>query len=379
MPKELLACIKNENIKYLHSGQIAKFIFPMEREEAHKKKISHLVIRLFVMARNPDNQIVYLVQKRGERKSSFPNYYTDSASGHVVYKKDLNLKDIEHEAKRELEEEFGVPPSSILKMRFYDLLTEENQYTTEISYVFLAMIPFDIILNPNPHEVDPEGSKFYTRSELIEILNHEQLIDYSKKIWEKLVTNNLNEIFNTNQQQNILGEHKNQIALLIGRFQPLHHGHIYVFKRILKDYNFLKIGIGSAQLSHTKTNPFTSKERIEFIKSALNERNISSERYQIFEIPDIFDANRWVAHVKSIVGNFNIVFSNSEWVRELFVKEGYYVAKKLEIFKKKYNGSLVRKLMLKNDPNWKSLVPKEVVTLIDNFNGIDRLKKLNKT
>ena len=121
MPKELLACIKNENIKYLHSGQIAKFIFPMEREEAHKKKISHLIIRIFVMARKPDNQIIYLVQKRGERKSSFPNYYTDSASGHVVYKKDLNLKDIEHEAKRELEEEFGVPPSSIIKMRFFDL------------------------------------------------------------------------------------------------------------------------------------------------------------------------------------------------------------------------------------------------------------------
>lgn len=378
MPKELLACIKNENIKYLHSGQITKFIFPMEREEAHKKKVSHLIVRLFVIARKPNNQILYLVQKRGERKLSFPNYYTDSASGHVTYKKDLGLKDIEYEAKRELEEEFGVLPSSIIKINFYDLLTEENQNTTEISYVFLAMIPFDIVLNPNPDELDPEGSKFYTKLELIEILNHEKLIDYSKKIWEKLLTINLNEIFDPNQRESILKKQKNQIALLIGRFQPLHHGHIYVFKRILKHYNFLKIGIGSAQLSHTKTNPFTSKERIEFIKSALNVRNIPSERYQIFEIPDIFDANRWVTYVKSIVGNFNVVFSNSEWVRELFKKEGYYVAKKLGIFKKKYNGSRVRKLMLKNDPTWKSLVPKEVVILIDNFNGIDRLKNLDK-
>ena len=107
MPKELLACIKNENIKYLHSGQIAKFIFPMERDEAHRKKVSHLIIRLFVMAHNPDNQILYLVQKRGESKSSFPNYYTDSASGHVVYKKDLSLSC----ARRRRRDTFPAGPS----------------------------------------------------------------------------------------------------------------------------------------------------------------------------------------------------------------------------------------------------------------------------
>ena len=54
--KEILACIDKENIKYLHSGQISKFVFPMERSKAHKEKIPHLIIRFFIMAINPKNE-----------------------------------------------------------------------------------------------------------------------------------------------------------------------------------------------------------------------------------------------------------------------------------------------------------------------------------
>jgi len=64
MEKEILACIEDENIKYLHSGQISKYVFPLERTDAHKKGVSHLIIRFFIMAITPDNETVYIVQKR---------------------------------------------------------------------------------------------------------------------------------------------------------------------------------------------------------------------------------------------------------------------------------------------------------------------------
>ena len=99
MVKEILACIADEDIKYLHSGQLSKYIFPMERKEAHDKKVSHLIVRLFVVS--PKNgEFLYLVQKRGKNKIGFPNYYTDSASGHVQFKRQLKLSDIKKEAKR---------------------------------------------------------------------------------------------------------------------------------------------------------------------------------------------------------------------------------------------------------------------------------------
>ena len=140
MEKEILACISENNIRFLHSGQISKYIFPLEREEAHEKKISHLITRVFIVSITPDKKILYLVQKRGKNKKTFPEYFTDSASGHVIYKRNLTLRDIEEEAKRELEEEFGIPPIAIDKLLFYDLNTKENKNTTEIAYVFLGLV-----------------------------------------------------------------------------------------------------------------------------------------------------------------------------------------------------------------------------------------------
>ncbi len=54
---------------------------------------------------------------------------------------------------------------------------------------------------------------------------------------------------------------KELTALLIGRFQPFHNGHLEVVKTISKKCDRMIIGIGSAQLSHTFENPFTAGER----------------------------------------------------------------------------------------------------------------------
>ena len=376
MDEEVIACISDENIKFLHSGQIEKYIFPMRRGEAHKKGISHLIIRLFVITITLNNQIYYLVQKRGKMKQSFPEYYTDSASGHVLYKKNLNLYDIQEEAKRELVEEFGILPKHLEKLIFYDLISEENKGTTEIAYVFLGLVNQDAELKPNPNELEVRGSRFYTKSELSSILKNENSVDYSKVIWNKLFLVDLDEIFGLNTSKNKKISSKKEVALFLGRFQPFHHGHIYMLNKILKLYKKIKIGVGSSQFSKTKINPFTYEERVNFITSALNKRGITSERFSIYPIPDIFNASKWVNHVISIVGNFDTIFSNSDWVRQLFQNEGYIIGEKIGIFKKKYNASNVRKLICKDNRNWTTLVPKEVVNLIKDYEGIERIRNL---
>ena len=169
-----------------------------------------------------------------------------------------------------------------------------------------------------------------------------------------------------------------KVALFIGRFQPLHHGHIYVLKRLFEMHNHIKIGIGSSQLSNKFSDPFSDIERKDFIIAALDKRGISPNRYEIFSLPDIFNAQKWVNHVISITGEFDIIYSNSEWVRELFKKEGIEIGKKLEIFKKKYNGTNIRNLISDNNNKWKSLVPKEVQVIIENVNGIKRIQNLYK-
>ncbi|MBY8979425.1 MAG: nicotinamide-nucleotide adenylyltransferase [Candidatus Lokiarchaeota archaeon] len=374
MDEEIIACISDENIKFLHSGQIEKSVFPMHRGDAHKKGINHLIIRVFVITVAPNNQIYYLVQKRSKVKKRFPEYYTDSASGHVLYKKNLNLSDIQEEAKRELTEEFGILPKHLERFIFYDLNSEEDKGSTEIAYVFLGLVNHGIELKPNPNELEVGSSRFYTKSELSAILKNEKSVEYSSLIWNKLLLVDLDEILTLNTSKNKRISSKKDIALFLGRFQPLHHGHIYMFNKILKLYKFIKIGVGSSQFSKTKINPFTYEERVNFITSALNKRGITSQRFSIYPIPDIFNASEWVNHVISIVGSLDAIFSNSDWVRQLFQNEGYTVGEKIGIFKKKYNASHVRKLISKDNRNWTTLVPKEVANLIKDYDGIERIR-----
>jgi nicotinamide-nucleotide adenylyltransferase len=290
----------------------------------------------------------------------------------------MKLRDIQDESKRELEEEFGIPPKAIEKLVFYDLIVEEEKKSTEIAYVFLGLVKYGVNLNPNPIELEPNESRFYSKSEMLSLLNNEILIDHSKQIWTKLINTDLFTKFGIDSK--IVGKigSKRETALFIGRFQPLHHGHIYILTKILKSYKKLKIGIGSSQLSNIKSDPFTYEERKNFISAALKKRGYKSNRFEIFPIPDIFNATKWISHVISIVGEFDTVFSNSDWVRQLIQNEGLYLGSRIEIFKKKYNGSNIRKLISKEKKNWTSLVPKEVVNLIEDYNGIERIKIIFK-
>lgn len=368
MEKEILACIDKENKKYLQSGQISKYLFPMERMEAHNKKISHLITRFFILTIAPDGGILYLVQKRGKNKKTFPEYFTDSSSGHVNWARNLNLNKIKNNALRELEEEFGIPRREVQKVRFYDINTEGD----EVAYIYIGFVDYNVPLNPDPKELDTKFSGFYNRAELENLLETKKNIDHSKKIWKKLLNTDIFSLFEKKIKQS--NENRYGIALFIGRFQPLHHGHIYILKNILKSKKKIKIGIGSSQISHTINDPFTSEERKKFINAALEKRGFSSRWYEIYNIPDIFNAKKWVDHVNSIVGEFDSIYSNSDWVRELFRNKGIKVEKKIAIFKKKFNGTNIRNLIAKNDKKWKSLVPMEVVELIEEINGIARIK-----
>ncbi|MFX1313175.1 MAG: nicotinamide-nucleotide adenylyltransferase [Promethearchaeota archaeon] len=370
MEHEILACIDEKNIKYLQSGHLSKYIFPMERSKAHNQKICHLITRFFIISKSPEEKILYLVQKRAKNKETYPEYFTDSSSGHVNYEKNLDLNKIKKNAIRELEEEFSISQNALQKVLFYDIKTEG----IEIAYIFFGIVNFNIDIHPDPKELDCEASRFYIKDELETILNNEKNVDYSKEIWQKILNTDIISLFE--KKRELKKESRNKIALFIGRFQPLHHGHIYVIKEILKRYEIIKIGIGSSQLSHTLNNPFTKEERKEFVNAAFEKRNISSKQFQIFYIPDIFNAKKWVDHVISIVGELDSVVSNSDWVRELFHNKAINVEKKITIFKKKFNGNNIRNLIIQNNKKWKNLVPNEVIELIQEYNGINRIKSL---
>ena len=102
-------------------------------------------------------------------------------------------------------------------------------------------------------------------------------------------------------------------GLFVGRFQPLHLGHVSIIEKALEQVEELVIGIGSAECSYTTKDPFTAGERIEMILRASEELGWKKK---IIPIP-IRDVNRysiWVSHVVSLCPDFDIVFSKNDGI-----------------------------------------------------------------
>ena len=160
--------------------------------------------------------------------------------------------------------------------------------------------------------------------------------------------------------------------LFVGRFQPFHLGHLDMVKRIVAEHGEIIIGIGSAQYSHTRENPFTAGERYEMIKRTLESEEIHD--FHIVPIPDTHVHSIWVGHVVSLVPEFDLVYTNSPLVVRLFRERGYEV-RELPLFKREaFSGTRIRKLIYEGG-DWMSLLPKEVAAFILEIDGPQRIRE----
>jgi nicotinamide-nucleotide adenylyltransferase len=167
-------------------------------------------------------------------------------------------------------------------------------------------------------------------------------------------------------------------ALFIGRFQPIHIGHVEAIKHILSENDELIIVVGSAQYSHTFDNPFTAGERIEMVRMALEEAGIDLRKVLIIPVPDVGSHSMWVAHVKSLTPSFQTVYTNNPLVTQLFMEAGYEV-KPIEMFRRnELIATRIRKMMVE-DEDWRALVPKSVAQFIDKIDGVKRIKMIVST
>ncbi len=165
-------------------------------------------------------------------------------------------------------------------------------------------------------------------------------------------------------------------GLLVGRYQPFHNGHLKIVTQILEEVDEIIIGIGSAQVSHTLENPFTAGERVMMISKSLAKAEITYP-YYIIPIPDLGRNALWVAHVETLTPPFEIVYSGNSLVQRLFKEKDYNVKTPPLYNRMDYSGTEIRKRMLL-DKEWKDFVPKEVIEVIEEIDGISRLKEIAK-
>lgn len=167
-------------------------------------------------------------------------------------------------------------------------------------------------------------------------------------------------------------------AILLGRFQPFHLGHLAVIKQILSEQDELVIGIGSAQASHTEDNPFTAGERIMMITKSLDHEGIPRDLWYLIPLVDVGNNSLWVSHVRSIAPPFKTVYSGNPLVKRLFKEAGFDVREPPPFNRSEYSGTEIRKKMFSGG-KWEASVPEAVTGVIREIGGLERMLDLRKS
>lgn len=163
-------------------------------------------------------------------------------------------------------------------------------------------------------------------------------------------------------------------GLYVGRFQPFHNGHMSVVSLLSKEVDELIIGIGSAESSHDVKHPFTAGERILMITSALKDIDIPC---YVIPLEDVKRNALWTAHVKSMVPPFDIVYTSNPLVIQLFEESGAVVESPPMYKRESLSGTEIRRKMIDGE-DWEDFVPKGVVSVIKDINGVERIRQISK-
>ena len=103
------------------------------------------------------------------------------------------------------------------------------------------------------------------------------------------------------------------------------------------------------------------------IKKTLKAENI--EKYEIVEIPDVYDDETWTKSILEKV-NFDTVFTRNSWTRRCF--DNFKIPVKEHPKFGNISASKIRKMILEGK-EWKKFVPKEVQKIIEEIDVKKRL------
>lgn len=95
------------------------------------------------------------------------------------------------------------------------------------------------------------------------------------------------------------------IAVVIGRYQPFHNGHLRNIKEAAKIASHVLVIVGSAEQPRTIKNPFTAQERMSMIELSVESEIpylLETDRFHIDYVRDyLYEENKWIREVQECV------------------------------------------------------------------------------
>ena len=96
-----------------------------------------------------------------------------------------------------------------------------------------------------------------------------------------------------------------KLAVIIGRFQPFHKGHLSLFKKAEEVADETLVLIGSAESCRSAKNPLTWVEREQAIRTALEAEGLYHEVYCEPLVDYWYNYAKWIEEVRSITSQYS--------------------------------------------------------------------------
>lgn len=165
-----------------------------------------------------------------------------------------------------------------------------------------------------------------------------------------------------------------KVGILIGRFQPLHKGHVNAIEFARNNSERLFVIVGSAEKSNQERNPFSFEERKRMIGLALKGKKLQ-DNISIVPINDARNHTEWIKSIKNTIGEYNLIFTNDELTEKLFKEDGAEVLNVPLQDRNELSATEVRK-RLELDKEWESLVTPEIAQYLKEINAVERMKSI---
>lgn len=161
------------------------------------------------------------------------------------------------------------------------------------------------------------------------------------------------------------------VGLFIGRFAPLHRGHLLMMKECAEKVERLVVALGSADATPSCKNPFTVDERAEMVRRGMKEIGVAN--YEIVELRDCERDEEWIKELQEVVGKFDMAWSGSTWIQRVFKEHGLPIEPIKEF--PGLSGTKIRKKMAQGLP-WLKFVPLSVRKYLREIRAVRRARAL---
>jgi len=124
----------------------------------------------------------------------------------------------------------------------------------------------------------------------------------------------------------------------VGRFQPLHKGHLHAIQAAKEQFGSVTVVVGSAQERGTELNPLPIEQRVALLRQEMPDIKIVTQ-------DDIFNDREWARQIRRKV-DFDVAVTGNDWVKTCFRGTGIPVEEPEWYMPEKYNGTRIRRKLL---------------------------------